>query len=148
MNSITSTNSTSNSLSSDYSSLLSSAENGSSNFGSIFSQAMTAAKTPAQKAEVNMAEVQYSDLNTLSEMDDSSSDSSDMSSFASLASLIGGNDPFSSSVPSWETDLANLLGPDSDAAKALSAQQQASLALQSMFNGGLGTSGSAIDSLF
>lgn len=147
MNTISSNNAVSNALNSDYSSLLGS-YGASTDFGSIFSQAMSAATTPAQKAQVDLAQVQYSDLNVLASMGDGSSDGSDLSSLAGLASLLGGNDPFSA-PPAWETQLASLLGPNSTAAQALSLDQQAALASQSLMNGDLSSlgSGSSIDSL-
>jgi len=147
MSSISSTNALSNALSSDYSSLLSAAGGSSVDSSSLFSQAMSAATTPTQKAEVDFAETQYSDLTTLSSMaDPSSSSSDDFSSLASLASILGDNGS-SSTIPAWETDLANLLGPNSDAAKALSVVQQSSLASQSIMNSDLSSLGSGVDSL-
>ena len=146
MSSISSTNAVSNALSSDYSSLLGSVGGSSTDFSSLFSQAMSAATTPGQKAQVDFAEAQYSDLNTLYSMADPSSSSDDFSSLASLASILGGNtSPFS--IPAWETDLANLLGPNSTAAQALSTGQQASLLSQSLLNGDLNSLGSSVDSL-
>jgi hypothetical protein len=144
MNSISSTNPFSNALASDYSSLLSAAGS-SDNFSSLFSQAMSAATTPQQKAQVDFAETQYSNLNTLESMADPSSSSDDLSSIASLASILGGNGP-TPTIPAWETELANLLGPNSAAAQALSTQQQASLLAQSLLNGDLDSLGS-LDSL-
>ncbi len=146
MNTITNSSLT-NVLNNGYSSLLGS-YGASANFGSIFSQALTAAKTPAQKAEVAFAQVQYSDLNVLASMDSGSSDSSNLSSLAGLASLLGGNDPFAA-PPAWETQLASLLGPNSTAAQALNLDQQAALASQSLMNGNLSSlgSGSSVNSL-
>ncbi len=149
MSSITPTNALSNAVTSDYNSLLGAANGANStSFNSIFSQAMNAATTPGQKAQVDFAEAQMSNLNILYSMaDPSSSDSDNFSSLASLAaSLGGGSSP--ASIPSWETDLANLLGPNSDAAKALSVDQQASLLSQSMLNGDLNSLGSSVNSLF
>jgi hypothetical protein len=147
MSSISSTNSVSNALASDYSSLLGAVGGSSTNFSSLFSQAMSVATTPAQQAQVDFAEAEYSNLNTLYSMGDtSSSSSSDLSSLASLASILGGNSS-SSSIPAWETDLANLLGPNSTAAQALSTDQQASLLSQSLLNGDLNSLGSSVDSL-
>jgi len=146
MSSISNTNPVSNALAGDYSSLLGAASGTSTDFNSLFSQAMSAAKTPAQKAQVDFAQVQYSDLNVLSSMDDPSSSATDFSSIASLASILGGNSsPFS--TPTWETDLANLLGPSSTAAQALNLDQQASLFSQSLFNNGLSSLGSSVNSL-
>jgi hypothetical protein len=146
MSSISNTNPVSNVLANDYSSLLGAASGGITDFNSLFSQAMNAAKTPAQKAQVDFAQVQYSDLNVLSSMADPSSGSTDFSSIASLASILGGNSsPFS--IPTWETDLANLLGPSSTAAQALNLDQQASLFSQSLFNNDLSSLGSSINSL-
>jgi hypothetical protein len=148
MSSITPTNALSNAVTSDYNSLLGAANGAdSTSFNSIFSQAMSAATTPGQKAQVDFAETQMSDLNVLSSMSDPSSSSDDLTSLASLASLIGGNWS-SSTVPDWETDLANLLGPSSSAAQALSIDQQASLASQSLLNDDLNSLGSGINSLF
>jgi hypothetical protein len=145
MSSISSTNPVSNALASDYSSLLSAAGSSSSDFSSLFSQAMSAATTPQQQAQVDFDAAEYSNLNTLSSMADPSSGSDDLSSIASLASILGGNSS-SSTIPAWETDLANLLGPNSSAAQALSTQQQASLLSQSLLNGDLSSLGS-VDSL-
>jgi hypothetical protein len=148
MSSITPTNALSNAVTSDYNSLLGAATGANStSFNSIFSQAMSAATTPGQKAQVDFAEAQMSNLNILSAMaDPSSSDTDDFSSLASLAaSLGGGSSP--AAIPSWETDLANLLGPNSDAAQALSVDQQASLASQSLLNNDLNSLGSSIDSV-
>jgi len=146
MSSISSTNPVSNALASDYSSLLGAFGGSSTDFSSLFSQAMSAAKTPQQKAQVDFAEAQYSELNVLSSMADPSSSSTDLSSIASLASILGDNNtPFS--IPTWETDLANLLGPNSAAAQALNADQQASLLSQSLLNGDLNSLGSSINSL-
>jgi hypothetical protein len=146
MSSISNTNPVSNALASDYSSLLGAASGAATDFNSLFSQAMSAAKTPAQKAQVDFAQVQYSDLNVLSSMADPSSSATDFSSIASLASVLGGNSsPFS--IPNWETDLANLLGPSSTAAQALNLDQQASLFSQSLFNNDLSSLGSSINSL-
>jgi hypothetical protein len=146
MNSISSTNPVSNALASDYSSLLGAASGSSTDFSSLFSQAMSAAKTPTQKAQVDFAEAQYSDLNVLSSMADPSSSSTDPSSIASLAFILGNNNP-PFSIPAWETDLANLLGPNSAAAQALNVDQQASLLSQSILNGGLSSLGSSVNSL-
>jgi hypothetical protein len=146
MSSISNTNSVSNALAGDYSSLLGTANGGVTDFNSLFSQAMSAAKTPAQKAQVDFAQVQYSDLNVFSSMADPSSSATDFSSIASLASILGGNSlPFS--IPTWETDLANLLGPSSTAAQALNLDQQASLFSQSQFNNDLSSLGSSVNSL-
>lgn len=146
MNSISSTNPVSNALASDYSSLLGAASGSSTDFSSLFSQAMSAAKTPTQKAQVDFAEAQYSDLNVLSSMADPSSSSTNPSSIASLAFILGSNNsPFS--IPAWETDLANLLGPNSAAAQALNVDQQASLLSQSILNGGVSSLGSSVNSL-
>jgi hypothetical protein len=148
MSSITPTNALSNAVTSDYNSLLGAANGAdSTSFNSIFSQAMSEAKTPGQKAQVDFAETQLSDLNVLSSMSDPSSSSSDLTSLASLASLLGGNSS-SSTTPAWETDLVNLLGPNSSAAQALSIDQQASLASQSLLNNDLSSLGSSINSLF
>lgn len=146
MSSIFSSNPVSNALSGDYSSLLGAAGGSSADFSSLFSQAMSAAKTPSQKAQVDFAEAQYSDLNVLSSMADPSSGSTGLSSIASLAFILGDtNSP--SSIPAWETDLANLLGPNSAAAQALNVDQQASLLSQSILNGDLNSLGSSVDSL-
>src|SRR5665213_486869 len=145
MSSIFSTNPVSSALTSDYSSLLGAASGSSTDFSSLFSQAMNAVTTPAQKAQVDFAEAQYSDLNVLSSMANPSSTSTDLSSIASLAFILGDNNS-PSSIPAWETDLANLLGPSSTAAQALNLDQQASLLSQSTFNGGLSSLGSGIDS--
>jgi hypothetical protein len=147
MSSISSTNPVSNALANDYSSLAGAVGDSSSDFSSLFSQAMSAAKTPTQQAQVDFEEAEYNNLNVLSSMaDGSSSDSSDLSSLASLASILGGS-PSTSSIPAWETDLANLLGPDSTAAQAVSADQQASLLSQSILNDDLSSLGSSVDSL-
>ncbi len=146
MNSISSTNPVSNALSGDYSSLLGAFRADSTDFSSLFSQAMSAAKTPQQKAQVDFAEAQYSDLNVLSSMAVPSSGSSNLSSIASLASILGGDSSLFS-IPAWETDLANLLGPNSAAAQALNVDQQASLLSQSLLNGDLNSLGSGVDSL-
>jgi hypothetical protein len=146
MSSFFPTNPVSSALASDYSSLLGAASGSSTDFSSLFGQAMNAAKTPTQKAQVDFVEAQYSDLNVLSSMADPSSASTDFSSIASLAFILGDtNSP--SSIPAWETDLANLLGPNSTAAQALNLDQQASLLSQSILNGGLSSLGSSIDSL-
>jgi hypothetical protein len=147
MDPISATNAFSSALNSDNNALFS-AVGGSSNFSSIFSQAMSAAKTPGQKAMVEYDQARFSDLNALYSMGDGSSDSSsNLSSFAGLASLMGSGSPFAA-PPAWETQLASLLGPDSTAAQALNLDQQASLASQSLLNGGLSSLGSSIDSLF
>lgn len=149
MSSITPANALSNAVTSDYNSLLGAANGANStSFNSIFSQAMSAAKTPGQKAQVDFAEAQMSNLNILYSMaDPSSSDVNNFSSLASLAaSLGGGSSP--ASIPAWETDLANLLGPNSSAAQALSIDQQASLVSQSLLNNDLSSLGSSINSLF
>jgi hypothetical protein len=146
MNSISSANSASNAFVSDYSALLGSVGGSAAQFSSLFSQAMSAATTPGQKAQVDFAEVQFSNLNTLEAMADPSSSSTDLSSIASLASILGGNNsPFT--IPAWETNLANLLGPNSTAAQALSLDQKASLLSQSMLNSNLSSLGSSINSL-
>ena len=146
MSSISSTNGVSSAFNSDYSSLLGAISGGSTDMSSLFSQAMSAAKTPGQKAQVDFAETQYSDLNVLSSMADPSSSSDNLSSIASLASLLGGNSS-SNSIPAWETDLANLLGPNSSAAQALNTYQQASLLSQSMLSGDLSSLGSTVNSI-
>jgi hypothetical protein len=146
MSSISSTNPVSSAFTTDYNSLMGAVSGGSADFSSLFSQAMSAATTPGQKAQVDFAEAQYSDLNVLSSMADPSSSSDNFSSLASIASLLGGNTS-SSSIPAWETDLANLLGPNSSAAQALSVDQQASLLSQSMLNGDLSSLGSSVNSL-
>jgi hypothetical protein len=146
MSSISSTNPVSSALASDYSSLLGAVGGSSTDFSSLFSQAMSAATTPSQQAQVDFEEAEYSNLNTLYSMSDTSSSSfSDLSSLASFASILGGDS--SSSIPAWETDLANLLGPNSTAAQALSTDQQASLLSQSLLNGDLNSLGSSVDSL-
>jgi hypothetical protein len=146
MSSVSSTNPVSNALSGDYSSLLGAVSGSSTDFSSLFSQAMNAATTPTQKAQVLFQETQYSNLNTLESMADPSSSSDNLSSLAGLASLLGGNTSTSSIQP-WETELANLLGPNSAAAQALNVDQQASLLSQSMLNGDLSSLGSSVDSL-
>ncbi len=146
MSSIFSTNPVSGVLAGDYSSLLGAAGGSSTDFSSLFSQAMNAAKTPTQKAQVDFAETQYSDLNVLSSMADPSSSATNLSSIASLAFILG-DTTSPSSIPAWETDLANLLGPNSTAAQALNVGQQASLLSQSILNGDLSSLGSSVNSL-
>lgn len=126
---------------SDYSSLLGSSGD-STSFDSIFTQAMSQATTPAQSAQIAMDETQYDDVNTLYSMADGSSDSSGI---GGLGSLLGTDGLFN--TPAWETDLANLLGPNSAAAQALSLGQQASVASQSLLNGDLNSLGSDVNSL-
>ena len=144
MDSVSATNALSNAINSNYNSLIGSL-GASNSFGSVFSQALSQAKTPGQKAKLEFQQVQLSDLNTLFSM--GSGDSSNLSSFAGLASLLGNDNPFAA-PPAWESTLADLLGPDSTAAQALSLDQQAALASQSLFNGGLSSLGGNVNSLF
>jgi hypothetical protein len=118
---------------------------GSSSFSSVLSQAAKAASTPQERAQVAFARTQWSNLNTLFTMADPSTSYSSGSSLMGMASLFGGNDLFS--LPSWADDVERLLGPDSTAAQAISIDRQASIASQSLINGLLNSSGSAVDSL-
>jgi len=115
---------------------------GMGNFSSVFSQAETQAKTPADQAKLDFIQTEYNNLNSLLSM------GSDASPLSIGSSMLG--DLFNSgatSVPSWETDLANLLGPNSVAQQALNVNQQASLAAQSLLNQDLGSLGNSDSSL-
>ena len=113
-------------------------------FGSVINQAMAQAKTPADKAKVAWAEAELSNQTALSSM---FADPSSPSSLLGTAMDLSGasNDPFG--LPSWAYDLERLLGPNSTAAQAMSIDQQASLAAQSLMNQDLNSLGGSVDSM-
>jgi len=113
-------------------------------FGSVFNQAMAQAKTPADQAKVAWAEAEYSNQMSLSSM---FADPTSSSSLLGLASSLGGGNDSLFGLPSWAYQLEDLLGPNSTAAQAMSIDQQASLAAQSMLNQDLGSIGSSFNSL-
>lgn len=115
-------------------------------FGNVFSQALSQAKTPAQAAQIDWLQAEYSDLTDLANMGSGSS--------SGTLGGLGTGDLFgvggALSLPSWTQDAANLLGGNSIAQQALSAQQMAAFQLQSQFNQSLanfGSTGSSVDSL-
>lgn len=113
-------------------------------FGNAFSQAMSQAKTPADQAKVAWLQAEYGVLTDLNNMGNGDS---------SLAGMmgLGASDPGSLfGLPSWASTLENLLGPNSAAGQAITAQQQMSFALQSQMNQSLasfGDTGSSVNSL-
>ena len=117
-------------------------------FSNLFDQAMAQAKTPADQAQLDMLQTQYSDLNTLSDMFSDSSGSvlgPDMGGLFSTGGAFG--------LPSWTTSAESLLGNDPNVQSLMALSQQASLLAQTGFSSGsdglagLGTGGS-FDSLF
>jgi hypothetical protein len=89
----------------DTNSLLNALGGSSSTFDSVFTQAMSQAKTPAEKMQDALLEVQYNNLNTLynAVSGDDSSDNSLLSSTNSLAMDLG-------SVSGQVTQLEQQLG--------------------------------------
>lgn len=115
-------------------------------FGDVFSQALSQAKNPADAAKIDWLQAEYSNLVDLSSMGSGSSSGS--LGGLGMGDLFGAGG--SLSLPSWTQDAANLLGNDSIAQQALSAQQMAAFQLQSQFNQSLanfGSTGSSVDSL-
>ena len=109
----------------DTNSLLNALGGSSSTFDNIFTQAMNQAKTPGQKAEAALMEVQYNNLNTLynAVSGDSSSTDSLLSSTNSLALDLGsvagqvsqleqqlGMTPTASSTPQNPSNTTAALG--------------------------------------
>lgn len=109
----------------DTNSLLNALGGSSSTFDNIFTQAMNQAKTPAQKAQAALMEVQYNNLNTLynAVSGDNSSTDSLLSSTNSLALDLGsvagqvsqleqqlGLTPTPTSTPQTPTNMNAALG--------------------------------------
>ncbi len=116
------------------------------NFGSTFDQAMSQASTPADKAKVLLNQAKFAEQNAMANM--FSDTQSSVLGFG-VTDLFGAGGPMG--LPSWAYDVQRLLGNNSDVAKLMSLSQQAQFLAQSGFNqdlGSLGTTGSAVNSLF
>lgn len=125
--------------------ILSNPTDSTTNFGSVFNQAMAQAKTPAQQAQVAWDQAQYNDQMALSSM---FADPNSPSSLMSTAMDLSGASNNSFGLPSWAYTLEGLLGPNSTAAQAMSLNQQASLAAQSLLSQDLNSLGGSVNSLF
>jgi hypothetical protein len=116
------------------------------NFRSTFDQAMNQASTPADKAKVLFVQAKFAEQNAMANMF-SDTPSSILGFGATDLFGVGG----SMGLPSWAYDVQRLLGNNSDVAQLMSLSQQAQFLAQSGFNqdlGSLGTTGSAVNSLF